>query len=352
MSKASALAALKSNPVVDLQSAVHPPPGSQPGLLTPNVPTGGERQVQSPVEPVAGTGADPAAGAAGGEPGKDDLQSSRLAIFAKKEAALQKEREALKKDREEWEKSEKAEASRIVGLEKQFKETFSKDKLAAFRLLGYTDTDLINMMTGVEENKAAGGGGLSPDEVRAIIREETGKVRQEFEEKEKNQLSERNESMVKGLKADIKEMVKAQAEKYEYCAFEGNEANEKAYQIIHDHLKATVSDDKPYGELLTIEAALDIAEEYFEKRDEAMQVLKKRQAKFGGTAAAASGELGAPTSAKEGEPTRSNMPQPRGRTLTNSVTASAAAAAAPQNETREQKKERLSKYLLSLNRAA
>lgn len=333
MSKASALAALKAVPITDIQSAVHPQDpkmaGTQPGLLTPNVPVG--TVVNVPVDTI--TAAEP----------KDELQSSRLAIFAKKEAAIQKEREALKREREEWEKGDRAKSSEVLSKAKLFEETFSKDKLAAFRMLGYSDTDLINMMSGVEEGRAAGTGSLSQEEVRKLVKEETNRVRQEFEEKEKQKLSQNNEQMVRGLKSDIKDTIKEMSEKYEYCAFEGDDAQAKAYQIIVDNLEATKSDEKPYGELLSIEQALDVAEEYYEKRAEAMDALKKRQAR--GQAA----QTEAPTSVKEGEPPKSNMSAARPRTLTNSVAASTAASNTVQFETRQQKKERLAKYLSSLN---
>jgi hypothetical protein len=320
MSKATAMSLLSGIPV-DQVTATQ-------SLVTPEVDPGGKKQ-DGQVVPQTGTEA------VKPEPAKiDELESSRLAIYAKKEAALQIQREAFKKEKEEWEKNDKSRADAILAKGKQFDETFSKDKLGALRLLGYSDTDIINILSGMEEKKEAAAA-LSAEDVERIAEEKAQKIRDEFKQKEEKTQAEQNDRLVSNLKTSIKETIKSQAEKYEYCSVE-EDAEAQAFEIIVEELKETSGQH-----LLSVAEALDIAEEYYEALDKHRGEIKKRQ-----PAAAV-----APP-APEKEATRPTGAPTRVKTLTNNLSATTAAATVPQNETRSEKKERLAKLLLSLGKAA
>ena len=322
MSKASALSLLSGVPAAEIQT--------QASLLTPDVKTHDKPDLKvTSADPPAAPNVDDKA-----EP-KDELNSSRLAIFAKKEAAIQREREALKKEREDWEKGEKAKAAEIVAKGKQFDETFSKDKLAALKMLGYSDADIINMVTAVEEKKEIPS--LPKEEIERIAEEKTKALREELAAEKKQLAQERDERLISNLKSSIKDTIKNKAEKYDYCNFEGEEAESQAYEFIVHELKETKG-----AHLLTVDEALEMTEEYYEMRDKArLEAVKKR------AAANPSAPPAAPSATKDGQIPRSNIPV-RPKTLTNNLTATTAATVAPQNESRSEKKERLAKLLLSM----
>ena len=70
--------------------------------------------------------------------------------MVKKEAALQKERETLKKEREAW-LAEKTEADQLRTRIKEFDETAKKDKMAALRMIGWSDEDIVNIIAASEQ---------------------------------------------------------------------------------------------------------------------------------------------------------------------------------------------------------
>lgn len=258
------------------------------------------------------------------QPRQETSDASRLAIFAKKEAAIVKEREELKKLREDIQR-EKEEAEKYLSRGKQFDETFAKDKMAALRLIGLTDTDIINILSDTEEQKEP-----TPAEIaRKAAQDEAQKLRDEIKREKEEAETRQNEAAITQLKSDISSTIKKDLEKYEYCAFEGPEAEAQAYEVISEHLKET-------GELLSVEQALDICEEYYEMRDKAMASLKKRQPKPVETQTEVT-----PASPVSNVPSQSAKPAP---TLTNRLTPT---ATSPRHETREEKKQRLIKQLLA-----
>lgn len=287
------------------------PTTAKPSLITPEV-SPGSTEVASPEAP------------------KDELQSSRLAILAKKETAIQKEREAIKKEREDFAK-ERAESDAYRNRGKQFDETFAKDKKAALKLLGFTDTDIANIMADSEPKEET-----VEDKARKIAAEETQKIREELAKEKTDNENARNKRLVDNLKTNIKDTIKKEAEKYEFCAFDGEDAEAEAYNIIVKELKDS-------GNLLTVNQALDIHEETLEALEkERQKIIKKLQIK--------PPEELAPTSTKEGKPLVSNVPT-KPKTLTNNIAPTTAAAAAPRSETPQQKKERLVQALLALGKS-
>lgn len=273
-----------------------------PSLITPDMPA--KDATNEPIETAT-------------EQQKDDLQSNRLAIFAKKEAAILKEREVLKKEREELQR-EKAEANAYKTKGQEFDELAKKDKIAALKMIGWSDTDIINAMAGTEKTE--------PDPIEAArkaAQEETAKIREELAKEKADLEKSTNLRLIKNLKTDISSQIKAQAEKFEYCAFQGAEAEEQAYHFIVENLKTN-------GELLSVEDALDMAESYYEERDKAMAALKKRQPKTDESPI----PIEAPSSVKQGIPPKSNTPASPTKPMIPPTTV-------PRRETTQQKKERL-----------
>jgi|WetSurMetagenome_2_1015567.scaffolds.fasta_scaffold328232_2 hypothetical protein len=264
---------------------------------------------------------------------KDEISSQKFAIFAKKEAALQKEREQLKQERDQWLK-DKEEMERWKKTAGEFDETRKKDPIAALKAIGITETEIVNFLN---EQK---GQEPTPEEIaRKIAKEEATteaqKIRDELKAQTEAQTKERNDKLITGLKSDISSLIKDNVEKYEYCAFEGPSAERQIYEIIVENLKTN-------NELLSVEQATQIAEEYYEARDKQMSSLKKRQPVI------VEPEKTTDVVRKEdaGKIPTSNA---RPKTLTNNVTATTAATAAiNRRETPTEKKQRLIASLRSM----
>lgn len=243
------------------------------------------------------------------------VDDKRLSILIKKEADLFKQREAINKDKTDL-ATKAAEYDRVINRIKEFETTAKTDKVAALKMLGWTDTDIVNAMN------AEPGQVNAAEEARKIALEEVGKIRKELTEKEQKEKSDRDVSLVNNFKADISKTIKEKADKYEFCALEGAEAERLAYHMVDQNLRIN-------KELITIDEALDMVEEVYEQKYRAAQKLKKLQP--------VTEAVAEPTTTAEvqrgqfaGRPPVSNTPQPaaqpaaRPRTLTNAVTPTAA----------------------------
>lgn len=291
-------------------------PGQQPETQSTQNPEGTQQAAQTQTTPA------------------QNLDASRLAIFAKKEAKFRQEQEAFRLEREKWQ--QELELAKTTNQRvRDFEDLAKKDKIAALKQLGWSDTDIINAMN-PENNEP------SAEEIaRKIAQEETQKIRDEQKQREEEAAKAQNEALITQLKTDIGSAIKANAEKFEFCNFEGAEAEAQAYQIIVENLREN-------GELLSVEEALEITEEYYEERAKAVLsgVKKLKPAPAAETTTASGAEpAGATTSrgANTGKPPVSNVPQ-KSKTLTNSVTATTTALASTTQNKREtpaEKRERL-----------
>lgn len=301
------------------------------GGITPVAPT---IAVVPPADPPAG---DPPAADPGAPPAADD----KLSIFVKKEAQLFREKEAIKKEREEFQRKQKeyddkkAEYDRVISLGGQYNELVKTDKVKALKLLGWTDADIINLMA----DKPA----VDPvEEARRLVDEKTKELDAKWEAKEKTAQEEDDKKLINNFKADITKTIKDNAEKFEFCAYEGKEAELQAYHIIQENLKVN-------GELLTIEEALTITEELYEERYKKAQGLKKlKSAEASEVAASTEPSTSAEVQrgALAGKPPVSNTPAPKPRTLTNAVAPTTPAATPTgRRETHQEKKERLANII-------
>lgn len=243
---------------------------------------------------------------------KPAMDSDRFAAFAKRESQLQKDREEVKRQREEILK-EKESLGAVKKRASDFDEAWKKNKVEALRMLGATDEDIINIMAETQKSEET-----PEDRARKIAQEEADKIRAELRTEKEQLTKSQNDRLVNNLKSDIGEKIKANAEKYEYCAFEGPAAEVQAFEIIKANLKEN-------NELLTVDQALEIAEEFYETRDKAMAALKKRQPKV---------------EAKAEEP----APVQRSRTITNQVSPTATSMV-QRRETPSEKRSRLENAL-------
>lgn len=296
--------------------------------VNPSLVVGELPKTETPVTPET-----PTTDVAAAEP--QNVDSSRLAIFTKKEAALRKEREEFKKERDAY-MQQKQQIEEFIKRVNQFDETAKADKMAALKLIGWSDEDIINLVAQAEDTPK------DPiAEARKIAQEEAQKVRDELAQKEAQAEAHRNQQAITKLKSDIATTIKDQADKFEICSWRGAEAEAQIYEVIAEHLQQE-------DELLSVEEAAQMVEELYEEEAKQIRQLKKFQEKVAEAAAAQAVEPEPAAPAAEPKAPKSNVPQPqpKPKTLTNAATATSAAAI-PRRETPAQKKERLIKALMN-----
>ena len=254
---------------------------------------------------------------------KTELDSSRIALLAKKEAALQKEREAFKKEREEWLTKEKAEADKVLARAKEFNELSEKDKIAALKMIGWSETDIFNAMAGAEKTEP------TAEEIAAQVAD---KKLQEYKEEQAKLAAEaeksNNEKLISNLKSDIASGIKSQADKFEFCAFEGKAAEAQAYEFMVEILKES-------GDLISVDEALEMTEALYEERAKALQKLKKLQPKV-------EEQPVPPSQQGRSRAPISNVPQPNTKKV-----ATIPPAPTDRRESRSEKRERLIQAIMT-----
>lgn len=321
MSKASALALAGGNPA-----------DATPGLVTPGLSPNGTKILQTGIE----QNAVPDSTIPTEQSKKDNLDAGRLAIFAKKEAAIVREKEQLKLRWAEADKKEK-EASEKIDRARKFEELRAKDPIEAMKFLGFTDTEIFNYMAGQEKKDP------TPEEIaRKTAQEETQKIRDEIAQEKKTLEETRNQRLIDNLKSDIGSKIKSDPEKYEYCAFEGVMAERQAYEFIVAVLKES-------NELISIDEALQMTESLYESRDKAMTGLKKRKPIIESTSEITVRNPEMSTMARRSQPgtapTTNAAPRPK-PTLTNEV-APSTSPRMPRRESQDEKKERIIQAVLN-----
>jgi len=270
---------------------------------------------------------------AGGEPGLQsantdqvktpEIDSTRFAHLAKKEAALTKEREAFKSQQ----KAHAEELEKLKSVHKKlqdFEELKSKDKLGALKLAGFTDNDIIEMFAQQEDNS-------TPEEKAAkAAQNEIQKFRDEQTKQQREAQEKRNSDTISQFRNDITKTISASPEKYELCNYNGSLAEELIYETV-----ASVLEDSK--ELISVQEAADLVEQYYEDTYKSMSNLKKLRPS---EAVAAAKEA-----ISNSEPLKPEVsPRPASKTLSNKTAASVASTTTvPRNETPDQKKSRLVK---------
>ncbi len=306
MSKESALAQLVASPVT--------PKAIPNGVLHP------------PSEIVEGVVSEPVA-----EPQK--LDSTRFAHLAKKEAELVKQREAYKQERLKFEQ----EREPLVAAQKrlqEFEELKQKDALAAMKLAGFTDTDILNYFASLEDTS-------TPEEKAARAAQAEIKKFQDEQAKQKSeQEAQLNQKALDQFKSDIQKQLSSDLEKYEYCNFHGPLAED----LIYETVAAVLEESK---ELISVQEAADLVENYYEEQDKAMSTIKKRTP--------AEAVAHAKEQIKEVEQLRAEVSpgQPgrsQAKTLSSRATATSNAAIPNRKETPSEKRERLIQKLANLGK--
>lgn len=200
------------------------------------------------------------------------LDSTRWAHLTKKEAALVKERDAFKKERESFQK-EQTEASkykRAWEMVNEIAELQKTDAIGAMRKAGFSDADMMNFLAQSEDNS-------TPDEKAAKIvkseiekfKDEQAKIAEENNRKTQELQKQQEDRTLAKFKSEIDSYVKKESEKYEYCSFYG----EQAQDMIYETISAVLQDS---GEMISIDEATQLVEEHYEDVDRAMNSLKKR----------------------------------------------------------------------------
>lgn len=253
-------------------------------------------------------------------PAEAELPSKAFGVIAKKEAELQRLREEFKKEREVF----ASERSQVESIQKQYQEYMalkSKDPVAAMKMLGFSETDLINYLAANQPQE------LTPEQKAAQAAKEAADARiKEFEEMQaKRQAEEQakaDQKLIDQYRQGIAGAIKAAPEKYEYCNYFGDAAQELIYETVLAVVKESGGKDVP-----TPDEAAAMVEAYYEEQDKEMSKIKKRTPVIQ--------EAPAPVETKTTPPARPT------RTLNSQATATVAAAKPIAGETREQKRERL-----------
>lgn len=248
-----------------------------------------------------------------------DLESTRFSHLAKKESALVKEREALRNEKKEFE----AQREKLVAAEKrlqEFDQLKEKDAIAAMKFAGFSDTDIMNYFASMEdkstpEEKAAK---AAQSEIQKF-KDEQAKIQQEAQDK-------KNSEVITKFKSDISKHLASDKDKYEYCNFNGVIAEELILETVYQVLEDT-------QEVISIDEAAQMVEEYYEGLDKQMSTLKKRQPKEAVEHAKQQVEM----LKAEVSP---GMPNKSSKTLSNKATVTVANTI-PKVETRQQKRDRL-----------
>jgi hypothetical protein len=260
-----------------------------------------------------------------------ELESTRFAHLAKKEAELVKQRETFKKEQEEI-KAEREKMREIHKKLQDFEELKAKDKLAALRLAGFTDNDIFEMFAQQEDTR-------SPEEKAAqAAQTEINKFKDEQKKAQDEAQQARNTQVINNFKKDITVAISSDKDKYEYCNHFGPEAED----LIYETVTKILSDE---GELITIQEAADMIESFYENQDKSMATLKKRQPKVEAPATEVQPAATAPEVKQVQAPVR-----PASKTLSSKTTATVASTTVTRRETPAEKRARLVAKLSNLGK--
>ena len=288
----------------------------------------------TPAAPVVAAVAQPPAGATtidtpqAAAPAHDN----RLDIIIKKETQIFKDREQLKKAQAEATES-KRQSDEIISRVRAFEDKAKTSKVDALKMLGWTDTDIINLINADKPNAP------TAEEIAAKVADEKVKgLDDKWTQKEKKAQEDRDAQEISTFRGEIGSTLKSEASKYKYAASEGREAELQAWAIILQNLKATATPENPSGEVLTIGEALEITDEYYKMKYESKRKLFEEPKVQIETPEAPAKPAGGTFA---GRAPVSNTPQPP-KTLTNAVApTSRAAATTTTRETPEAKRARL-----------
>lgn len=242
-----------------------------------------------------------------------ELDSAKWAAIAKKEQRLVHEQLALRKRQDEVTAKEKELQTKLTPFQ-EFEVLKSKDPIAALRGLGFTETDIFNWLAQSEKKE------LTPEEkATQAAQTEIEKFKKEQAELAERQEKEKEAQVLTRFKGRIKDFLGKNKEKYEASADYGEIAEKAAYDIIEEVYRKA-------GEIVTIDEAFQMVEEYYEGEYERMSKYSKFQKKEEAVIAVP----------KKEEPVSRGTP----KTLTNAA-APTLASTIKRKETPSEKRERL-----------
>lgn len=274
----------------------------------------------APVDPAAAPVTPPA------EP-----ESARFAHFAKREAKLVKDRQELA--------AEKERARAEIDKFKRFDELKTQNKVEALKLIGFTDTDILNLFADTDKPEPTDAE-KAIEAAKQVARDEIKTAEDKRVERETKERAQRDNEQIAGFKSDIGKTVEADTVKFKHCAFHGESAQELIYQVVLATLKDTQG-----KELLTADEAAVKVEEYYREQFKLAQESLKEEAETAQEDAVSKDER--TRTVTPGFPAQ-EQPKPaitKTRTLSNAATSTSTAALQRRVETREQKRERLMEAL-------
>lgn len=263
--------------------------------------------------------------------------------LARKESDLQALREQNKKDREANE-AEKARILAAVDKLKQYEalEKYKKveelrgtDIVGAMRAAGFTEQEIATYYQEISKQ-------LPPEEIARKTAQEVidkeNKVRAEAKAAEDKKIQDQ---ALAQFRKQIDSHMAAEPDKLEYCNWYGDAAK----QLIEDTVAACLEKD---GEIIPVSEAAELVEQFYEEQDQKMSTLKKRAPKTQTATAPDKPQVAPKPAAADSAVKITTAPDARSKpvTMTNRLTPTVTQAAAPKNETSEDKKARLiAKYL-------
>lgn len=257
------------------------------------------------------------------------LASSQFAKLSKREAQIVKMQQEVKKEKE-W----------LEGIKNRYNqwEVMKKtDPIAAIKDLGFSEQDLFNYLAANEKPE------LTPEDQMKTMASDIAMAKiKEYEEAQEKKVADakaaQDTALIAGYKSEITKAIKTDPDKFEYCAYNGKDAEDLAFNLTEQ--LALESKGK---EILTPIQALEEAEKYFEGEHMAMNGLKKYKAKV--EPAVTSDPKAASVKEKTITPGFPHLEQPkapitRSKTVLN-TSQSKNMLTRKANETREEKKTRL-----------
>lgn len=193
--------------------------------------------------------------------------SARFAHLAKKEMEMQKQREALKAEREKLEK-EKSEAQTILQREKEFEELKQKDYIAALKLKGFSEQQIINALAEMQPKE------LTPEEKAAkAAKEATDATLKAWNDEQLKKKTEEEKAkdakLITGFKQDITKTIESQKDKYKFCAHYGAIAEDLIYETVLASARQSEGKD-----IMSRDEAIELAEEYYKEQYTSLKALE------------------------------------------------------------------------------
>lgn len=225
MSKESAMALAKGGPLPTTTIPVTPAATATPEV--PNAPSTAAAPTQ--------TSADP-----------------RMQTLLKKEVDLVKQREMFNRQKQDLEQKAKS-ADEILGRAKQFEELKKTDPVAALKLIGYSETEIFNIMAAANEPAKT----KTPEEIASETTQKLLKERDDAEAKRNAEAtaSANDQAVTSSIRSVLSNP--ENVEKFELCALSGGPAEEQIRETLFAFAEADSKEAKARGEqyVLTEEAA-------------------------------------------------------------------------------------------------